>query len=63
MKKYFYAVQFGDNDADWDYGSYDFEEAVDMARKYPTNEKKRIAVINVEDEEPMCEDVIEIDAE
>ena len=37
------------------------EEAVDMAKKYSTNEKKRIAVINVEDEEPMCEDVIEIE--
>jgi len=41
--KNWYAVQRNENDFDWSEGSFDWEEAVTMAKAYP---ESRIAEIN-----------------
>lgn len=55
MEKKWYAVLRDDEDNDWGYGSENYEEAVEMARKMGPD--ARIAVIN-NGKDPVCEDII-----
>ncbi len=52
--KYWYAVEMDAEDNDWGDGSYDLEEAKEMARKYPEGQ---IAVIK-EGDDPICVGII-----
>lgn len=47
---YWYAVMKDNDDYDWDYGSYDLEEAKEMVKNYPDG---YIAVID-EGGDPIC---------
>lgn len=51
---YWYAVMQDNDDSDWGYGSYDLDEAREMAGKYPEG---YIAVID-ETSDPICVDEI-----
>ena len=52
--RYWYAVERDEEDNDWGTGSYDLEEAKEMARKYPEGQ---IAVIE-EGNDPICVNII-----
>ena len=54
-KKIWYAVLRDEEDNDWGHGSYNYDEAVEMARRM--GEDARIAVIN-DGADPICEDII-----
>lgn len=54
-----YAVEMDENDNDWGTGSFDYDEAVAMARRM---EAKFIAVIRLGDD-PVCERVIDLTEE
>lgn len=54
-KKTWYAVLRDEEDNDWGYGSKNYEEAVEMARR--VGENARIAVIS-DGKDPVCEDII-----
>ncbi len=54
MKKYWYAVERDEEDNDWGTGSYDLDEAKEMAKEYDDG---RIAVIE-EGNDPICVDII-----
>lgn len=56
MDKYWYAVEKDADDIDWGTGSYDYDEAVTMAKEY--GEEARIAVIE-EGPDPICVEIIE----
>lgn len=49
-EKMFYAV-IENEDPDWGFGSYDYNEAVEMAKKY---DGAYIAAIDESGREPMC---------
>ena len=55
-----YAVLKDCTDTDWGYGSYDLDEAKEMASGY---KDAYIAVIDETGPDPMCIDEIEIDEE
>ena len=55
MYAYWYAVLEDADDNDWGYGSFNYEEAVKMARAI--GKDARIAVI-CEGEDPICERII-----
>ena len=55
MSAYWYAVLEDADDNDWGYGSFDYEEAIKMARAI--GKDARIAVI-CEGEDPICERII-----
>lgn len=56
MNKVWYAVMEDANDNDWGYGSYNYEEAVKMAKNI--GKESRIEVIE-EGQDPVCSEVIE----
>lgn len=59
-----YAVQVGKDDNDWDYGSYDYDQALELAERMAAHrlgDQIRIAVINQgdnDDVDPLCIDEI-----
>lgn len=56
-EKCWFAVQKDCEDSEWGFGSYDYDEAYEMAVR---NGCSQIAVIDESGNEPMCIDVIEI---
>ena len=59
IKSHWYAVQKDEDDNEWDWGSYDLPEAKRMAKEL--GDKARIAIIDVNDDDPLCVGVIEAD--
>lgn len=63
-QSYWYAVERNALDVNWEHGSYDYEEAVKMARVYdrgnafPLAMRPRIVVIDESEDYPICINVI-----
>lgn len=53
-KRYWYAVQKDENDSDWGTGSYNYDEAVTMAKQ----EGCSIIAVIEEGNDPICVEVI-----
>lgn len=55
--KRFYAVQYGDYDA-WDIGSYDYDEAFEIARDWAEWElEEEIRIAFIDEDEGFCDDI------
>lgn len=59
MKKTWYAVQIGEDDA-WDWGSYDYDEAVEMAERAandPDYAGLEVRLLHIDEKYNVCDDI------